>query len=96
MFLRRKIADKVAAAGFLAVVPDFFYGDPVNPANPQFDAEIWFKIHSTVSLNCHTILQLDISCSESKEEIELLDGFYVPLICLLECFRREDLKMQNR
>ncbi|XP_068331586.1 endo-1,3;1,4-beta-D-glucanase-like [Pyrus communis] len=43
----RKIADKVAAAGFLAVVPDFFYGDPVNPANPQFDAEIWFKIHST-------------------------------------------------
>ncbi|XP_020410462.1 endo-1,3;1,4-beta-D-glucanase-like [Prunus persica] len=40
----RKLADKVAAAGFFVVLPDFFYGDPVNLDNPQFDRESWHKL----------------------------------------------------
>ncbi|KAK0608325.1 hypothetical protein LWI29_028986 [Acer saccharum] len=43
----RKIADKVAAAGFLAVVPDFFYGDPANSSDPHFEIEAWLKNHTT-------------------------------------------------
>ncbi|PRQ38854.1 putative alpha/Beta hydrolase [Rosa chinensis] len=42
----RKLADKVATAGFFVVVPDFFYGDPMNLDNPQFDREAWHKAHS--------------------------------------------------
>ncbi|ESR33036.1 DLH domain-containing protein [Citrus sinensis] len=46
--LFRKLADKVAGAGFLVVAPDFFYGDPiVDLNNPQFDREAWRKIHNT-------------------------------------------------
>ncbi|KAH7573709.1 hypothetical protein JRO89_XS03G0196200 [Xanthoceras sorbifolium] len=43
----RKLADKVAAAGFLVVAPDFFYGDPVDLSNPQFDRDTWRKVHTT-------------------------------------------------
>ncbi|EEF45405.1 endo-1,3;1,4-beta-D-glucanase [Ricinus communis] len=43
----RKLADKVAAAGFLAVVPDFLYGDPFQLDSPQFNREAWLKIHDT-------------------------------------------------
>ncbi|XP_048129648.1 endo-1,3;1,4-beta-D-glucanase-like [Rhodamnia argentea] len=44
----RKLADKVASAGFLVVVPDFFYGDPVvDFTSPSFNREAWFKNHST-------------------------------------------------
>ncbi|KAI3469502.1 hypothetical protein Pfo_026165 [Paulownia fortunei] len=39
----RKLADKVAASGFLVVVPDFFYGDPFTPEKPR---ESWKNAHS--------------------------------------------------
>ncbi|XP_048129665.1 endo-1,3;1,4-beta-D-glucanase-like [Rhodamnia argentea] len=43
----RKLADKVASAGFLVVVPDFYYGDPViDVSHPNFDVEAWLKLHS--------------------------------------------------
>ncbi|EEF45406.1 endo-1,3;1,4-beta-D-glucanase [Ricinus communis] len=42
----RKLADKVAAAGFFVLVPDFFYGDPVDLNNPEFDRESWRKVHN--------------------------------------------------
>ncbi|KAM4116142.1 hypothetical protein ACJW30_02G028400 [Castanea mollissima] len=44
----RKLADKVAAAGFFVVVPDFFHGDPVTDLNdPKFDQDTWMKAHNT-------------------------------------------------
>ncbi|EXB95845.1 hypothetical protein L484_010044 [Morus notabilis] len=43
----RKLADKVAEAGqFLVVAPDFLYGDPADPSNPQFDRDLWLKAHN--------------------------------------------------
>lgn len=43
---QRKIADKVASAGFLVVVPDFLHGDPYVPGTP---IEAWLKGHGPVS-----------------------------------------------
>ncbi|CAK9161887.1 unnamed protein product [Ilex paraguariensis] len=42
----RKLADKVAAAGFLVVAPDFFYGEPFDFNNPHLDRDSWRKAHS--------------------------------------------------
>ncbi|XP_060179716.1 endo-1,3;1,4-beta-D-glucanase-like isoform X2 [Lycium barbarum] len=41
----RKIADKVAAAGYYVVVPDFLYGDPYNPENTERPLSIWMQSH---------------------------------------------------
>lgn len=53
IILPRKIADKVAASGFLVVVPDFFYGDPA--INPDFDRQIWLKAHPVVRFLLHSV-----------------------------------------
>ncbi|KAM7466990.1 hypothetical protein LguiB_014552 [Lonicera macranthoides] len=42
----RKIADKVGAAGFYAVVPDFFLGDPFLPENAERPTLTWLKDHA--------------------------------------------------
>ncbi|PWA70301.1 alpha/Beta hydrolase fold protein [Artemisia annua] len=42
----RQIADKVAAAGFYVVVPDFFFGDPYASEKPMAS---WFPNHQPVS-----------------------------------------------
>lgn len=42
----RKIADKVAAAGFLVVVPDFFLGDPVDLNYTPESVAAWLRRHS--------------------------------------------------
>ncbi|KAK5840987.1 endo-1,3;1,4-beta-D-glucanase-like [Gossypium arboreum] len=42
----RKIADKVADAGFYAVIPDFFNGEPYDPNNPERPKDAWLKDHS--------------------------------------------------
>lgn len=46
---KRKLADKVAADGFLVVVPDFLYGVPANPSDPNFSRDAWLKSHPPVS-----------------------------------------------
>ncbi|CAA0824137.1 alpha/beta-Hydrolases superfamily protein [Striga hermonthica] len=41
----RKLADKVAAAGFYTVVPDFLHGDPFVSNDFQNDLPVWLKNH---------------------------------------------------
>ncbi|XVF38122.1 hypothetical protein REPUB_Repub20aG0071200 [Reevesia pubescens] len=41
----RKLADKVAAAGFYVVVPDFLYGDPYVPERSDRPLAAWIKDH---------------------------------------------------
>ncbi|XP_058077827.1 endo-1,3;1,4-beta-D-glucanase-like [Magnolia sinica] len=43
----RKLADKIAAAGFYVVVPDFFYGEPYELNNPNRPIADWKKDHGT-------------------------------------------------
>ncbi|KAJ4722351.1 endo-1,31,4-beta-D-glucanase-like [Melia azedarach] len=40
----RKLADKIAAAGFYVAVPDFFYGDPFAPDSGK-SIQDWIKNH---------------------------------------------------
>ncbi|KAB2062843.1 hypothetical protein ES319_A10G177900v1 [Gossypium barbadense] len=41
----RKLADKVAAAGFYVVAPDFFYGEPLVRDKPDKPLPAWIKDH---------------------------------------------------
>ncbi|KAK8585628.1 hypothetical protein V6N13_050602 [Hibiscus sabdariffa] len=41
----RKLADKVAAAGFYVVAPDFFYGEPYDADKPDRPIVEWLKDH---------------------------------------------------
>ncbi|PWA46983.1 alpha/Beta hydrolase fold protein [Artemisia annua] len=45
----RQVADKVAAAGFYVVVPDFFYGDPWLPEKPLAS---WLPNHQPDDKGC--------------------------------------------
>lgn len=56
LFLCRKLADKVAAAGYYVVVPEFLYGDPYNPENTEKPLSIWVQSHGTVCV--HNLLNL--------------------------------------
>ncbi|KAI4311231.1 hypothetical protein MLD38_036141 [Melastoma candidum] len=41
----RKLADKVTAARFYVVIPDFFHGDPYDPQNAERPLPVWIKDH---------------------------------------------------
>ncbi|KAL5541699.1 hypothetical protein UlMin_009409 [Ulmus minor] len=43
----RKLADKVAGAGFFVVAPDFLHGDPYVPDTPNKPIAVWLKDHGT-------------------------------------------------
>jgi hypothetical protein len=45
----RKFADKVAAAGYYVVVPDYFNGDPFDPDCVDRPLPIWMEDHRPVS-----------------------------------------------
>lgn len=47
--IHRKLADKVAAAGYCVVVPDYFNGDPYNPEDAERPIAVWLKDHGHVS-----------------------------------------------
>ncbi|KAK4737867.1 hypothetical protein R3W88_001564 [Solanum pinnatisectum] len=57
--LLRKLADKVAASGYLVVVPDFFYGEPLD--REKHDLQTWFKAHG-----------IDKGCEDAKVVVEYL------------------------
>ncbi|KAK4379910.1 hypothetical protein RND71_001772 [Anisodus tanguticus] len=52
-----KLADKVAAVGYLVMVPDFFYGEPLDREKP--DIQTWLKDHGT-----------DKGCEDAKAVVE--------------------------
>ncbi|KAJ4968204.1 hypothetical protein NE237_014905 [Protea cynaroides] len=41
----RKLADKIAAAGYYVVVPEFMHGDPYDPDNAERPIMDWLKDH---------------------------------------------------
>ncbi|XP_043709276.1 endo-1,3;1,4-beta-D-glucanase-like isoform X2 [Telopea speciosissima] len=41
----RKLADKIAAAGYYVVVPEFMHGDPYDPDNTERPVLVWIKDH---------------------------------------------------
>ncbi|XP_024025898.1 endo-1,3;1,4-beta-D-glucanase isoform X1 [Morus notabilis] len=41
----RKLADKIAAAGFFVAVPDFFHGEPYDPNNTSRPKDAWLNDH---------------------------------------------------
>ncbi|XP_052733298.1 endo-1,3;1,4-beta-D-glucanase isoform X3 [Vigna angularis] len=43
--LLRKLADKVAAAGYYVVVPDLLEGDPFKPDDSLYTLPVWLKDH---------------------------------------------------
>ncbi|XP_062100448.1 endo-1,3;1,4-beta-D-glucanase-like [Humulus lupulus] len=43
----KKVADKVAAAGFFVAVPDFLKGDPFVRVDTKRPMSVWIKDHST-------------------------------------------------
>ena len=57
----RKLADKVAAAGYYAVVPDFLHGEPYDAENTERPIQVWIKDHGP-----------DKGCEEAKLVIEAL------------------------
>lgn len=48
--LSRNLAEKVSAAGFYVVVPNFMHDDPYVPENAERPLGVWLKDHPTVSL----------------------------------------------
>ncbi|XP_043722474.1 endo-1,3;1,4-beta-D-glucanase-like [Telopea speciosissima] len=92
----RKLADKVAAAGFYVVVPDFFYGDPYAPDNAEKPIEIWIKEHgpdkgfedakpviATLKSKGITTTGVGGVCSGGKVAVELAKSDYIQCAVLL-------------
>ena len=62
----RKLADKVAAAGYYVVVPDVLHGDPYNPENKDRPLQVWLKDHEAVSLCSYSMLNDNQSEAHDK------------------------------
>ncbi|KAJ8434151.1 hypothetical protein Cgig2_000871 [Carnegiea gigantea] len=92
----RKKADKLAAAGFYVVVPDFFHGDPYNPDNVERPIQAWIQEHGTdkgyeeAKLVIEALKQKGISkigaagyCWGAKVVVQLGQGDYIQAAVLL-------------
>ncbi|XP_054786196.1 endo-1,3;1,4-beta-D-glucanase-like isoform X6 [Prosopis cineraria] len=67
----RKLADKVAAAGYFVVVPDFIHGDPFDAKKADRPLSVWVKDHSP-----------DKGVEVAKPVIEALKGIEIPIAIL--------------
>ncbi|KAJ8747555.1 hypothetical protein K2173_013051 [Erythroxylum novogranatense] len=63
----RKLADKIAAAGFYVVVPDYIYGDPFVPE--KTDIQTWLKSHSPDKITEDVKPVIDTIKSQGASEI---------------------------
>ncbi|KAK7348264.1 hypothetical protein VNO80_22815 [Phaseolus coccineus] len=71
--LFRKLADKVAAAGFYVVAPDFFYDDPFDPDNVTRPLPVWLQDHEPEKGKT----AIDVGKSKHVEAAVLLHPAYV-------------------
>ncbi|XVF28940.1 hypothetical protein REPUB_Repub15cG0076200 [Reevesia pubescens] len=65
----RKLADKVAVAGFYVVVPDILYGDPYVPERSDRPLPVWIKDHGTDKAFEDTKLVIDALKSKGVSAI---------------------------
>ncbi|KAK3008246.1 hypothetical protein RJ639_015358 [Escallonia herrerae] len=80
----RKLADKVAAAGFYVVVPDFLRGDPYVPENAERPLPVWIKEHGTVvvELAKYASVQAAVLLHPSFVTLDDIHGVKVPISIL--------------
>lgn len=64
LLLERKLADKVAAAGYYVLVPDFLHGDPFTSENANRPLPVWLKDHQPVSFFISKIRYSFCACLE--------------------------------
>ncbi|KAJ0034022.1 hypothetical protein Pint_24936 [Pistacia integerrima] len=90
----RKLADKIAAAGFYVVVPDFFYGDPY-VVNPERPIQAWLKDHGTDKGfdDAKPIIQ-DLK-SKAKVVVQLAKGEFIKaaVLCHPSFVTPDDIKV---
>ncbi|KAK4433977.1 1,4-beta-D-glucanase [Sesamum alatum] len=92
----RMLADKVAAAGFYTVVPDFFRGDPFVNGRPDKPFHIWFKNHKydqgfedakvvVEAIKRNNITKIGVAgfCWGGKVNVELTKHAYIDAAVLL-------------
>ncbi|CAN1807356.1 unnamed protein product [Linum perenne] len=73
----RKLADKIAAAGYFVVVPDFLYGDPYVPDNAERGIYVWIKDHAAAKGFEDAKPVIESLKSKAKVVVELAKGSYI-------------------
>jgi len=90
--LWRKLADKVAAAGYYVVVPDLLEGDPFKPHDSLNDLPVWLKDHGPVVSSYY--FENVLICWFSVSDCLMVTFSDTYLLCIL-INRRKVLKVQN-
>ncbi|KAI5415933.1 endo-1,3;1,4-beta-D-glucanase [Lathyrus oleraceus] len=92
----RKLADKVAAAGYYVLVPDFLHGDPFTSENANRPLPVWLKDHQPneafedakpviEALKCKGVLSIGAAsfCWGAKTVVELAKSKLIQAAVLL-------------